>query len=522
MNSATGGPISGALVILYPGTRREALGSEQDQAPAGTRLRALVPGTGPPGRALTDLAGKFSFSLPAPPFARIESSRRGFQSESGGDTNMVGLSGEDLEKDADVTIKLVPAAAVEGKVVNEDGEPLPGATVQLVSVTIAGGRRITRSGFTAITNDLGEFRLWHLPAGLDYLKLFGRRGEAWGAGAIPAVAFPDESYGPVYYPAAPSLAAAQPLQIRAGETIRADFAVQARKAYKIWGTIGNAPAGVVPTIRLLRDDDDVGGRILFSTSTHTFEAADVTPGAYTIQAYATQSADRWFGEMVVTVGEGDVSGVDISMSTGVDVKGTIQFPSADSDSGRPRFVLVQAQNNNPSRLPFRTDVNARTVDAAGNFTLNHLLPGVYTLTVTPGSGYVASAWLGADDVLASGLTIGVEAPADTLQIVLKTGGGQIDGTVEGQTPDESATVVAVRRYGSSIIPAVISADPDGLFEADDLAPGDYRIYAWPASRQVEYYSPAALEALSSTAVSISLAPNAQGHVSVKLARENHP
>jgi hypothetical protein len=63
----------------------------------------------------------------------------------------------------------------------------------------------------------------------------------------------------------------------------------------------------------------------------------VTPGAYTLQIYTADGGPLWFGEMPVTTGENDHSGVSVAMTPGADVHGT--FVSDGTGQG---FPLVKA------------------------------------------------------------------------------------------------------------------------------------------------------------------------------------
>jgi hypothetical protein len=523
VNSATGQPVSGALVVLTPGIRSDALGPNQNEdgdiAPARVRPPTTLPQPEPPKRVLTDVGGRFSFSVPAVVSAQLQITRRGFLSENGVDAASVFLNRDDLAKGEAVTVKLTPLGAVTGTVRNEDGEPLPSVGVQVMHTTIRNGRKAITHGLTDFTDDRGVYRLWYLAPGPAYLRVVGRQGTATLVGDFPQLPYSDHTYGPVYYPAATTLETAESVRIKPGETIHADFSVAARPAYKVRGILRNGRPDLRTNIRLLRGNDTMGNRILLNRSAESYEVDDVTPGAYVIQAWASAAGVSLFGETQVVVSDGDVPGVQIVMNTGVDVQGTVQLPAAGPGPAGRNFAVVQAIYNDPNRLPVGSGPISGRPDDSGNFTLHNLFPGSYTIQFSPASGYVQSAWIGSADVLAGGLTIGTDAPPDPLKIVVSPGGGVIEGVVEGFAQGAMTRVAFVRRYGSSILPFVGYVMPDGSFRQSNLAQGEYQIYAWPASREVEYFSAAALAGLARTPVSVSLEANAHERVTVKLAPE---
>ena len=90
--------------------------------------------------------------------------------------------------------------------------------------------------------------------------------------------------------------------------------------------------------------------------------------------------------------------------------------------------------------------------------------------------------------------------------------------VDGVSGEREARVVAVPQGPAPLRPVVAYAS-EGDFQMENLAPGDYKVYAWDDSREVEYYSPAALEALSKTAVAVHLQSGGTERITVKFAPE---
>src|SRR5258708_7274639 len=77
-------------------------------------------------------------------------------------------AGQELK---DVLIRLQAAAVIEGRVTDEDGDPLPDAQVGVRRQTFALGRRHWEQAGGERTNDLGEYRIANLPAGSYYISV---------------------------------------------------------------------------------------------------------------------------------------------------------------------------------------------------------------------------------------------------------------------------------------------------------------------------------------------------------------
>ena len=230
-----------------------------------------------------------------------------------------------------------------------------------------------------------------------------------------------------------------------------------------------------------------------------------------LQAYTNDASGVLFGEAPVTVEQANVTGINVEMAPGVEVSGTVE------SAGEVGYLHLRALRNARSRLPpyAGADVSAE-MGPDGTFTLKPLWPGRYEI-VTFGSGdrYVTSATSGSVDVLSDGLTVGTANPPP-LKVSLGQGAGTVRAKVAGLAVGESATVVAVRRYGTAVQPTRLWPEREGMFFASGLAPGDYSLYAWGAAREVEYRNPAVLEALSAYALSVSLPTSGALDVAVKL------
>jgi len=72
---------------------------------------------------------------------------------------------------ADLAFRLTPASTISGRVLDSNGEPVPGVTVQaLRSSYDATGKRTLQPVASDRTNDLGEYRIYWINAGRYFVS----------------------------------------------------------------------------------------------------------------------------------------------------------------------------------------------------------------------------------------------------------------------------------------------------------------------------------------------------------------
>jgi protocatechuate 3,4-dioxygenase beta subunit len=123
--------------------------------------------------SITDDQGHFLFEDLLPGLYAMEVSRDGYvrleygQKKPGGPG--AGLTLTPGQKMTDLLFKLPRTAVITGRVLNEDGEPLPGAEVKAYGTQRRHGNRELGSFTGTSTNDLGEYRIFGLGPGRYYV-----------------------------------------------------------------------------------------------------------------------------------------------------------------------------------------------------------------------------------------------------------------------------------------------------------------------------------------------------------------
>ena len=145
-----------------------------------------------------------------------------------------------------------------------------------------------------------------------------------------------------------------------------------------------------------------------------------------------------------------------------------------------------------------------------SFTFSDMVPGTYRLDVSsPGPFYVKSATLGGQDVLAADFS--VAQAAGPMEIVLRDDGGSLEGDiVDANGQPAAGSVMALRNGRPVTIPS------NGHFKLQNLAPGDYQVYAWDEPTQVEYADAEWMRRYGGSGVAVTVAAGQSSPVKLTL------
>src|SRR5260370_31425308 len=122
----------------------------------------------------TDASGKFAMKDIEPGKHRLSVTRNGFVATSYGargpnrpGTTLSLSRGQNLK---DVMFRLTPHGVVMGRVVDEDGEPVPYVRVQLMTYRYQQGRKQLSFAGGGSTDDLGDYRIFGVAPGKYFLS----------------------------------------------------------------------------------------------------------------------------------------------------------------------------------------------------------------------------------------------------------------------------------------------------------------------------------------------------------------
>jgi len=496
-NSSTGEPIERALVeiVRYP--------PRQPGAPG----RAATPPTPFVARTFTDASGGFRFTELAAGNYSVSAQKPQYSPDEESPVNTVALTASTLG----VKLKLSPLAAITGKVLDQDGQPVWAASVVASSTTIVDGLRQTVNGRTVSTDERGIFRLWSLQPGRYFLKAAGRSGSSYSyVGDTTPQFFGDQGFAPAYYGGGGTLDTAAPLELRPGSETHADLTVQTEPAYAIRGALANyVPHRTVRFELLTAGESRPAGQVSINSNTGRFEIQGVIRGEYVLHA----SQDATSADIALNVAGADVGGVALTLLPGVDLKVLTLMANSDADAdetpegkvfaGRFRGALCTLNLRSADGRSSGADLLSVPTGEA-EATIHGVIAGLYRAAASCFGAYAQSIMWGTQDLLANpfmNVPSGGQPPP--IQVVAARGGGTITGKVTAETRGKpgSLSVLVVPQFGESTGPVEQRAwageeAPEAHFQFANLAPGSYLVYAFANGDTVEFRNPNFLQSLT--------------------------
>ncbi|MEO8592138.1 MAG: carboxypeptidase regulatory-like domain-containing protein [Candidatus Solibacter sp.] len=440
--------------------------------------------------AYTDAAGRFSLTGIAAGEYRLSAERSGFLTQGYG-TKATGGSGALLTIEAgqklnDVALRLTPHSVITGRIVDEDGEPVVSASVQILRQQYVNGKKQLTGANASNTNDLGEYRVFGLKPGRYYIGVLGRGN--------PLIQDADDDYVMTYFPRTTDSSAASPVEVTPGGQARnIDVTLRRVRTVAVRGRITvevqPAPGSEAPlrlSVMLMPSSGSfTGGNARSATVAPqgTFDIRGVTPGAYTLTAIASGGTRAVSARLPVQVSSGNVEGLAVTIRGGVPLTGRVKIEGdAPADLKHIGIGLPAEETGLIQYGP----LPAPKMMEDGSFRAEDVGSERYRVVVTglPEGCYVKSIRSGEVDVLQNGLEVAGVPPAP-VEVLLSSRAAQVTGVAldaKTQKPVPGAIVVLVPQDKTRTARADyyknVTTDSAGRFAFKDLTPGEYRAYAW--------------------------------------------
>ncbi len=520
------------------------------EQPAGTaviRGRVLTADTGTPIRraqvraalannrntrlVTTDEQGHFEFRDLAGGRWDVTASKAGFLTMRFGQRRSF-EAGRPIEvADAEIMERvdfLLPrGSAINGRLLDEFGDPVARARVQALRYQLAQGtRRLTPIGQATQSDDRGVFRLYGLMPGEYYVSALLR---------APRVDDPEDAtnYAPTYYPGTGSVTQAQPVILGVAAEADITFALMPVRTARVSGRVLSSTGSPLSNgrVTLMAADSTglppaafgAGGRIL---SDGTFTLSNVAPGSYTLTAFSgaprNASPDSERGSAPIAVAGEDLTGVMVITSRGATLTGTVGGRWGSATQPEVRGLQVTAQP-----VPFERGVRTRParVDADGTFTLTSLFgPTLIRVNGLSREWMVEATIVAGSDVTDRPFDFQPNEVIEGAEIVLTDRITQVSGTVSNRdgAPSSDFTVVVFPEDETKWAPPsryVKSARPDqqGLVKILGLPPDDrYLAVAVDYLEEGGAADPEFLDLIKNRATRFSLGEGASATINLKL------
>ena len=437
-------------------------------------------------------------------------------------------------------IGLLRGGVVSGRVTDENGEAL--ARVQVYPILFTpGSPRGMRTGSTAQTDDLGQYRLFGLAPG-DYIVVAEARGNTFVAPGTPPPSEEDlTGFITTYYPGTADDGGAQRVRARAGaETPGIEIRMVSGRLFQISGMVTDSQGR-----SMTRSNGTLYKRTANSASTTTFgfstdeqgrfQMRNVAPGEYRLNVRqqmppmrnpdGTQSEQQGeFASMPLSVAS-DMENILVVMNPGAAITGHVVLEGGPPPSGEtpsPQQIRVQASMPDPQASMGMPTPAGVTLKPDLTFTMKGFM-GEFLIRANAPNYYLKSVSVVGADITdtprefknGDRVTIVMTSRASTLEGLVTDDAGKpvTDAGILLFSDDKAAwrtTSIRTRRS---------APDGAGRFRMTGLPSGRYFLIALPRERLgglVPGADSSLFEAFSKEATTLVLGEEDQRQVDLKL------
>jgi hypothetical protein len=360
---------------------------------------------------------------------------------------------------AAATVKVTRGGVITGRVVDDEGDPVTGAYVQVFRTTKGGRPQSVGSG-SQPSNDLGVYRVWSLAAGEYYVstQYEDRQGP-------PDESFAQDGFLPSYFPGVAAFDSARPVQVKGGqETGGVDIQLVRGRlgsvTVRVVDSFGSAPGGTGPNANVnlvVRSRNPAyQGRGGGMRQDGTFHIPNVPAGDYCVSAMVVRgtgpTAIREGGYVPISV-NGDEVSVSVQTNSGATISGRVVVEGVPpAQAGMPGSAARQPAMRVATRSA--SDGVYASAFSAGDMsgTSGTVRPdGTFTITGVRGPVQIAgsaaraafkAARRGAVDVTGQPFELLGTERIDDVVVVMTYDTGAVQGTVVGES-DEVLSNAAV-------------------------------------------------------------------------------
>jgi hypothetical protein len=468
----------------------------------------------------TDGSGRFAFgSLPPGKYAlHADKQGMGTANYGAGSVRELGdfITLADGEIHGDIKLRFLRSSTIAGRVVDADGDPVPGANVTMLRQGRTLGEKALVNYMAASTNDRGEYRISDAAPGEYFLRC--NPNNARFGPAQPMVVGQ-------YYGGSRESKDAVPIHLRGGEALTGiDFHLTTERPATITGRVTGVPA-IEPPVevtnsgpvdngrivmngrRAFRNNGDVvsinitpagdeqifwGNSVIAPAPDYRFEMPDNPPGRYRVQASIHVKEKAYFATQVVDIGEGSTD-IILAMAPAIEVKGHLQIEGP----GKHPLEGFNVALTSPGT---RRESHNAAVKKDGSFSIEQVPPGEWLMNFNPNQAamFEKSVMLGDKDYLYKRIEIpaGSDAP---LNIVLSSNVATVEGTVDTGGVDAKRAGILLEPVGKLHELArfyyQVLADESGKFKLSRIAPGRYKIFALEKISTGAFLNPESAELL---------------------------
>lgn len=432
-------------------------------------------------------------------------------------------------------IALPRAGAITGKVVDEFGEPVSGVNVSPMRYRFTGGqRRMTNSGMSDTTDDLGQFRLHGLAPGDYYVTARSSSFTFLGTSDDRT------GYGQTYYPGTLNAGEATRLNVTVGQEVQNILiSLAPSRIANLSGTATTSEGKPVSTGMIMLRNTSTTGPLNVTPALvrdGTWTMNGVVPGEYQLMLQYVPNLEQiamtgsttgitspeFATETLVVTGE-DMTGIALVTRAGGTVRGTARFEGAPAPAVTSGMAMTAAESID-TMTPlggigiFKPDWSFELKGAVGRRVLR---PGGL-----PSGWFLKSITYEGNDITDAGIDIAAGQEISGVEVLFTRSAAEVSGTVQTAkgTPVEDYVVVLFPpepdRWGwQSRFVRVGRPDQTGRFILNGIVPASYLAVALEYLEPGEESNPEFLEKLKSLGTAVRVDEGEKKTLTLKLSAQ---
>ena len=475
---------------------------------------------------LTGEDGRFAFRRLGPGKYSLQGSRRGYLTSGYQQHEQFWsaiVTGEELETQ-NLVLRLMPAAVLSGKVLDETGEPVRGAEVKLYMEQRANGMtRVMPAGNTP-TNDLGVFEFFSLSPGKYFAAVSAKPWYAVHPPSAPpgsTVSAPvlvdkplDVAYPTTYYGGTTSSDEASPILIKGGDREEIEISLAPVESLHLLFHVpeeGQQQDFQAPALekRVFDSVDYVPIQGVNPVSPGVMELTGVPAGKYTVRIPAAQGQAAKFTEADI---RNDGQELETNKAEpAASMKLTVELPNGEP---APTQLALGLQDDRGQIAAFNL------VGADGRVAFDDLAAGSYKIIAarTAEKAYAVGRIL-AENGQAVGPNVNVTEGAELqLHVTLIEGVASVQGMVKrGGKPASGIMVVLIPASPESQQDLFRrdQTDSDGSFSLPDIIPGTYTVAAIEDAWDFDWSQPSALARYAQNGQPVTISAGKTGAIRLR-------
>ena len=453
--------------------------------------------------ARSGLDGRFVFPEVEPGDYVLGAYKAGF--EGGGQTARR-VTVDESDGAATVDIELNRSPAIEGRVVDADGEPLADAKVEIRAWTMSDGRRLLRAHRNTQTDDLGEYRHYNLPPGRYLVYLHPTRLDMMQGGVL------HETAG-AYYPQGSTPAEAAKLDLDWGAEMKGvDFVARPAADTLLSGTVLREDGTACGQCSVaMFDESGLSAMAMRASPSGRFVVQGLESEQYSVTARGPRGGGLAIEELYLP--ERRPVEVALQLVPGQTVSGVFSGETEDGEEAafdRSTVRLLPADRALAGR-PVGSGVGAD-----GRFRIKDTPLGLYDVFAygIPSNGYVRRVLLGGRELPGGSLRVTGSGPVQGLEVEVAFDGGSIQGRAVGEdrespAPPDGIVVMVPLDAGAPASRQKISAYNGNKvdFQFRGVPPGEYLVFSAPRNFSWDWSDPALLAELRRRATRVEVDAN---------------